>query len=326
MNTTNVTSSASASVLLFLAGTEFATDASFLAELDAAFAKPSPIEGEKSSRKGKGKGSLRERDGEAKKKNEGFKILIQATGSLTATSFLVALREAGLRPILDEAGEPRVSEVTGEVLMHCDPSAEREDQKLALIGFAGWTNEAHGTQLDRAVNHARFSLLPKRGISLPHRSWEKRQAKASISAAGFVSGLPHFAEKMLQDLAARERLAVEELATASALVDCLGKPATETSAPIDADPVRFERMLTKMTQDDEQLVAAIRGTKNLPKLLNMMVVCAEGALVQIREDIDSLDGSNLTVEAIDRCHRVLAARGAPLLVERIALQGEMAVE
>lgn len=321
----NALISANPLVALFLAseaGQLLAADPEFIGSLNTAMTAAVPAKGKDS--KAPRKGSLREK-GEGKKKAEEFKVLIPATGKLSAVDFLTALRESGMVPTKDANDAERFS-ATGEVLKHYDSAKARADEKEALIGFIGWTNEAHGTQLDRATLHARFLRLPTGGISLPHRSWEARQAKASISAEGFVAGLPRFAEKMLMDLGARERVAVEDLATSSALLDCLGKPATETSAEESPNPIRFERILVKMAQEDDRLAKVIRATvpAEVPGLLMMMVATAEGALAQIRADIDGIDP--FSVASVEHCHKVLHSRGQPLLVERIALQGEMAVE
>lgn len=278
-------------------------DPATLAALHNAYAAPA----QKSEEKGKGdkpKAPRTPREkGEGKKEKEPIKWLVAGTASdpklpqQDPILFLTALRDGGKRE--------SVNEVTGQVVMVHDPIAQRLDEKFAVALFNGWSNEPHGTQLDRATLHARFLTEPKGTVwEFPHRSPETHSAR--WSAAGFIAGMPNATQKVLGDLAGRERVCVEEVATMTALYEsCDG-----------ADPITFERRLLKLAKDEPSLAAMI---KQRPELIKPMYVVALQRLEHLREDLAGLYNGDLSAEAIERAHRCLLGRGMPTFEEELSL-------
>lgn len=220
--------------------------------------------------------------------------------------FLAAMREAGIRD------QELINSETGEIVKIAvfDANVHRGDAKFAVALFAGWTNEPWGTQIDRAMCHARFSILPKGEFYYAYRSPEGHSAR--WTEAGWIKGAPDSFEKIQQDLAARARLAVEEVATMTSLWEMAGRAA---------DAAGYERRLLKLAKDDPGLAVLVRQR---PDLLQTMCAIAEERLAVVREDIRTFDFSD--AEAVEQRYATLSMRGLPAFAEQVALLHEMARE
>jgi hypothetical protein len=266
-------------------------DPAVLALLNDAYATPVPKSETREEKASKPR-PIKAPKGEKSEKIVAVKQVIPVPAVQDHVLFLTYLRSAGVREVTDE--------VTGQIKTIHDPSEERKDQAYCVALYMGWTSEPHGTQLDRAVLHARFSLSPKSG-TYTHRSPEMHSARWSV--AGFVAGLPNATQKILGDLGARERVAVEEVATMSALYDAAG-----------TDAAGFERRLLRLAKEEPNLAALIRQR---PELLVTMLTVAEARLAEVRMDLDALD--DFSPAAIERAHACLLARGMPSFEEAIVL-------
>lgn len=279
----------------------------------AAYAKPSPKSEEKSSRTTAvntaasalitpkaPKGSK----GPKAQKEEKAPPIVQLApkGDLSAKGFITALRTAGIRQATDLDGNLRYMS-NGCPLMVCDPIAQRADEQTAVTGFIGWTSEPHGTQLDRATLRSRYDLAikPIRALGQEIRMYrDAGKHTASWSVSGFVAGLPNATAKLLQDLGARERLAVEELSAAHHLLVALA----------EKDAKRFETVLTRVEKDDPIFAQVVRSHADQWTFLSFVETLAQARLEAIRADIDSLDGENLSPERVEAAHQAMLNRGA----------------
>jgi len=273
------------------------SDPAILAAINAAYSQTAPIQKHKATHVSVPK-IKKEKEQKRKPSYDVTYIIPPPVGPQDHAAFLAALREAGYCEV--------ISDITGLIQRVHDPIKERQDQRDAIALYQGWTDEALGTQLDRAVCHARFSLLPK-GESYSHRSSEQHAAKWSVE--GFVSGLPNAMNKVLADLAARERTCVEELSNMTVLAEAAS-----------TDPITYERRLASLAKDDPGVAALI---KQRPELLPTLVKLAEARLAEVQADLDSMyseDGS-VSVETIERAHRVLSERGMPTFQEAISMLG-----
>jgi len=118
-------------------------------------------------------------------------------GSLDAGGFIAAIRQAG-----------NVAKVlaNGETLMVASGEKARivTDQRAALAAYVGLTAEPLGVQISNATRRAQYALRPTVGS-------DRRTADPSLS--GFVAGMPAPLARQIADLAAREVLAAETMAT-----------------------------------------------------------------------------------------------------------------
>lgn len=258
--------------------------------------KPSAPKGESKLAKAK------KAKGEKSKGIKPVKQIIAAPKVQDHALFLRIMREAGLRTV------ERANAETGEIvkLQVFDASEHRIDAKFAIALYTGWTDEPWGTQLDRAVNHARFSILPKTATALPHRSPASHEAR--WTAAGWTKGAPDAFEKIRMDLEARERLAVDEVATMTALYEMAGR-----------DRAGFERRLMKLAKDDPGLAALVRQK---PELLGTMLAIAEHRLGTVREDLATFDFSDPS--AVEGRYATLSMRGLPTFVQELSLMNQFA--
>jgi hypothetical protein len=276
-----------------------ALDSTVLDLLNKSYGKTSPKAEDKPKTK---LAKVKAEKGEKSKKSVEIVWIIPAPKFQDHALFLSIMRNAGLREV------ERVNPVTTEIakVQVFDAAAHRADAQFAVALYSGWTNEPWGTQVDRALTHARFALLPKTGTALPHRSPEAHSAR--WTAGGWTKGAPDAFEKITQDLEARERLATDEVATMSALYEMAGR-----------DPAGFERRLLKLAKDDPGLAALIRQR---PELLGTMGALAEQRLASVREDIAGFDFSD--PDAIERRYQTLSMRGLPTFVEQLSLMHQFA--
>lgn len=222
----------------------------------------------------------------------------------SAEQFLVAYREAGYMLV------QRTNTETGEInsLRVFDEKLHRTEAMWCVAIYSGWTDEPWGTQIDRAVNHARFEILPKGKGYLPHRSPEAHSAR--WTADGWTKGAPDAFAKIQADLDARERLAVGEVADLSSLFDMSGK--TEEKAA-------FGRRLDRLAKEDPGLAALV---KQRPDLLGTMLAIAEQRLETVREDMRTFDFSD--AGAVESRYATLSMRGLPTLAEGLSLMNQFA--
>lgn len=282
-------------------------DPATLAALHNAYAAPA----QKSEEKGKTPKAPKapKEKGEGKKEKEPIKWIVAGTASdplfpqQDPILFLSALRDAGYREV------EVTNEVTGEVStkrVH-DPIVRRFDEKFAVALFNGWSNEPHGTQLDRATLHARFLCADQGAVWADDMGYRSPIRHSAVqSAAGFIAGMPNATQKVLGDLAGRERVCVEEVATMTALY--------ESSEGVD--PITYERRLLKLAKDEPSLAAMI---KQRPALVKPMYVVALQRLETLREDLAALYGGDFSAEAIERAHAALLGRGMPTFEEELSL-------
>lgn len=225
------------------------------------------------------------------------------SASATAESFLLALREAGLRNM--------PSERTGLISRVVDPSAQHRDETYAIALFQGLTNEAHGVQLDRAISRAQYLTR----TSMPETLNEYRSSaehSARWSCSGYVSGMPDYLGKVFADLEGRERAATFELSTVIHLNDSRQN-----------DAIEYEALMGRLAGKDPPLWGVI---SERPDMLPVFVACATERLAQVRVDLGGLLSSEGVYDwdAVEMAHKVIASRGAPTFVESLQLLGDMA--
>lgn len=286
----------------------FIKDPALLAALHKAYAAPTP----KSEDKPKAPKAPRAK-GEKKAKEPvapikwviGDDLTLHAQTADVAGYFLTALCRAGLVKVTNDRG------VTVEVY---DPIKGRADQKFAVALFAGWTDEPHGTQLDRAVLHARFLCTEQGNVwaeDMGYRSPIRRHAAWSVE--GYIAGMPNALRKILADVAGRERTATEEYITMTRLVEC------------QSDPIEFEKRLLTLAEDEPNLAAMIRNPpapfETRAHLLDTLETLADARLDELQHDLAALYSGDLSADAIERAHAALVGRGAPTFEEGIVLMG-----
>lgn len=159
-------------------------------------------------------------------------------GSLDAAGFIAALRVAGFVPKVLENG-------TTIQVPSGDKDRIRADQRNALAAFVGFTTEPIGVQVSNATRKAQYMLRPSVGS-------DRRTADPTLS--GYVAGMPDHLAKQIEDLAGRETLAAENLASYE-------KQAREANAQGDEDMCNLYKGLAHL---EEARIAEIR--KDLAKL------------------------------------------------------------
>lgn len=227
-------------------------------------------------------------------------------GSIDALQFLALLRIAGMRP---SAANPKV--------MVRDDIAARQDQRSAIAAFIGFDwQEPLGTQLDRATDKATY--LIKKAAQKPEEQsevFEHRSPMAHVlkwSVAGFVAGLPNAISKLLGDLAARERLAVDEATMFSNMIDAIDQQ----------DSALFFKLVASLEKSNPTLVSALRQEKQVRRMLSQLHALSVVRLENIREDIAGLDGEHPTPEQIQRAHACMMKRGATSIEQDLVLLGD----
>lgn len=288
-------------------------DPAILALVNEAYAKPIAPKKEKGEAKPRApKGEKPQKS--AKEKAEPIKWLIAAPSTMQdSRSFLLAIRESGVRLV------ERENPITGAIglVPVFDPILARSDEKFAVALFQGWTDEPHGTQLDRAVLHAHHLSAfgaPQVRLSGPidHAAHNPERHAASRSVEGYIAGMPNATQKVLADLAGRERAAVTEVATMTALFEAAGR-----------EPITFEKRLLELAKDEldsgdkNMRVSAI--IRQRPEVLKTLLAIAEQRLDEIRLDLEALYGGDLSPEAINRAHQALLGRGMPTFEEQVVL-------
>lgn len=278
---------------------------------------------------------------------------LPSKGTLGAADFLALLRVAGKRQASDETtvvddvtGEvksvsvPRVSESGTPIMIH-DTIAQRLDERAAVSAFVGWDlSQPHGTQLDSAVRLAQGIMRKMARLAAgeqaeqyTHRDPAAHSAKWSV--AGFVKGLPAPVTKMLADLVARERLAVNDEVTFANLRKFVQEgdrcgfdrlvtkefPTTQGVKPIlneEGKEVGYEHV-----EVPNPIGAKIAATRtDLPQLMVLLAsleMLAHARLEAIRNDIAGLDSEAPTAAQIEAAHRAMLGRGASTIEEGIAL-------
>lgn len=118
-------------------------------------------------------------------------------GTIDANTFIKSLSSCGKRP--NANGVPVFQ---GETV-------KREDEMRLIASYIGWdSRQLHGAQLENARRTAQQTLKPIKGGEF------KRGSNNTL--AGYISGLPDHQQKLVQDLLAREQVAAEALAAATA--------------------------------------------------------------------------------------------------------------
>jgi len=107
----------------------------------------------------------------------------------TSRIFLLAIKAAGMRP-----NEYNV--------LTRDFTKIKEDEKAALKQYCGYFAVPHGIQLDNASRRAKMLVNPSLG---------QDRKRVDNTVRGFVAGLPDHNQKQIQDLLARERIALSEM-------------------------------------------------------------------------------------------------------------------
>ena len=108
----------------------------------------------------------------------------------TSAIFLAAIKVAGMRENEHGVKTRDFTKVLG-------------DEKEAIRAFCGYfPSLPHGIQLDNATRRAKMLVNPSLG---------QNRKRVDNTVKGFVAGLPDHEEKRIQDLLARQRLAISEM-------------------------------------------------------------------------------------------------------------------
>jgi hypothetical protein len=147
----------------------------------------------------------------------------------------INLKAAG--PVLPKAG---TIDAKGFFKMMRSASS-RENQMTAVAAYIGYDFAKDlGSQVFNATQRAKSEICPIDPNKVVSRA-EKAQLSATVK--GYVSGLPDGTRKLVQDLAGRERLAVDtrkDLVTASQQSECT--------------PEQRETLLAQALLEEERLV------------------------------------------------------------------------
>lgn len=183
-------------------------------------------------------------------------LILPEVGTLNATEFQVALRNAGRR--VDAQGRPFTNQ---EEL--------RDDQIKAIAGYCGYDLSKDFGSQDLAARSKAVREIRGSSDTGPTRS-EVRRVMASTG--GYVAGLPDNHAKALANLQARERLAVAELIDNDAKAGSLSgsryygaevlprvKGEIELPAMVNAAPSEQARgTAVAMTQVERERLLSIR--------------------------------------------------------------------
>lgn len=268
----------------------------------------------------------------------------------------------GADPVTGEcwfAGDPKLGS-NGEPIFYYDPALVRPDERAAMQAcFDGWSaGEAHGSMLDQARILAQIAVRREgtpvverafhyRGIdgkpktvintvSLPpvvalpygYRSAESHGAR--WSADGYVAGLPRPIQKLLADLAARERLAANEVVTLGKLREfasegdrdsyeaLMGKeyPSEKKMEPIySTDGITVESYTT--VEVPHPVVQALKREhgQSLIDRLAKLEAFAGARLGEIQKDLDGLASGETSPETVERVYAAMLARGSVVTLE-----------
>jgi len=287
------------------------------------------------------------------KKEEEVKPRNIPAGSLSAEEFLSLLRSAGKVPAMEQkevvSADGKISFLSipketknGKPLMQFDAKQARIDEKNAVIGYVGFDClQPLGVQLDAARRKA-YATVAKKMSQPSTKKYVYRSAEAHAEkweTAGWIKGLPNHTLSMIKDLAARERAAVSNIATFSALRGFVSV----------SDWDNFERMLNKefgqidefilddeghetgkMKKVDAPIVSALKAAAakkdidengdiidRVTPLLLRLEGLAVARLEHIRKDLDELNPSCITPEAVDKVHAAIMGRGLPSFEEEL---------
>jgi hypothetical protein len=146
----------------------------------------------------------------------------------TATIFLLSIKRAGFRPVIDTAtSEIRLGNNGAPILLR-DAGKVRDDEVNAIAIFMGYDRKTiHGVQLEAARRRAMILVKPYLG-------GDGKVKRTAPSVAGYVagSGAAHAPDRLLADLNAKLRVCVDlkcktadkaDLAVIDAMIDGLHK-------------------------------------------------------------------------------------------------------
>lgn len=139
-------------------------------------------------------------------------------GTLDAAGFTAAMVNAGKRTVhmvceVDGKGKKSYHIVpaatdTSHTVTRVEHDKVRDDQIKAIAAYIGYDNRRNFGEQEvaaRMMAQRALSTRPDTGID------REVQRKADLSAKGFVAGLPNAVGSKLEDLQARELVAVEEM-------------------------------------------------------------------------------------------------------------------
>jgi hypothetical protein len=164
-------------------------------------------------------------------------------GSLSGEQFLLAIRDAGKRSI--EA----TNEATGEVYQRpiFDPTFEREDTIRAIAGYTGYDPFGNFGAQDLAARTK--AELERRPVSPK----EYKRCQVAPSIAGYVAGMPNETKKKIDNLIARERLAVDTRLQFEKVANDKSKPIADRQIAKTLAEVETER-LSKIREELSEIV------------------------------------------------------------------------
>jgi hypothetical protein len=160
-------------------------------------------------------------------------LALPPKGSLTAESFMLAMRDAGKRSVQSKDAEG----VEHTIIVRQDGEI-RNDQIRAIAGFVGFDNRLPFGSQDHAARMMAQRLLAARPMVGPSRSEEKR---ADLSARGFVAGMPAPVSAKLSDLQAREIMAIDAMLAHRKEADDMSRSAEDRQLSAGLAMVEGER-------------------------------------------------------------------------------------
>lgn len=152
-------------------------------------------------------------------------------GIYSAEEFLNVLHNAGRRVNQD-----------GKAFF--DAREERNDQIRAIAGFCGYDPNRDFGEQDMMARQKAHSVKLKREGEIP----EYKRTLVAPTIAGYVAGMPNHKGKQLQNLQARERAAVEEIARLSTMLQDESK--NERDKAITQTLIRVEEERLKSIRTD----------------------------------------------------------------------------
>ncbi len=134
-----------------------------------------------------------------------FLRILPEKGTITASAFLLAMRDAGKRTFQVLNNTTNVSHSVVKV----DQSKVRGDRIAAIAAYIGWNAaDNFGPQEQRAIAQANREIRGK-DMGPTHRDLHN----ASRSLAGYVKGMPDTKTVRLENLLGQERVTAEKLGT-----------------------------------------------------------------------------------------------------------------